>query len=53
MQVQITLTADTVIQAGSSIRGSSDAPDRNSTQEVANAIRALVVHNRTTVAEGV
>lgn len=41
------------IHAGRSIRGSSEAPERYKSQDVAKAMRALVVHNRTSVAEGV
>jgi len=47
------LTVVIETQAGRSIRGSSEAPDRNNTQDVARAIEALVVQRRTRVAEGV
>lgn len=46
-------TVDIDTQAGRSIRGSSEAPDRYNTQEVTYAIKALVVRSLTTVAPAV
>lgn len=40
-------------QAGSSIRGSSEAPERYKTQEVIYAIKKFVVKSRTAAADGV
>lgn len=49
--LDLTVAIDT--QAGRSIRGSSEAPDRYRTYEVSHTIVALVANSRTRVAGGV